>query len=105
MERFFENDPEREHEFFESLNDEEMLNELENEALSFIDPEGVMQVMNIDIAQGEFKHHLVSKAVEICEKSFFWRFKNINRKMREIHTVYEWLRLMTEDEEKGIEEG
>lgn len=104
MERFFENDPEKEHKFFESLNEEELLNELEEEALSFMDQEGVMQVMNIDFANGEFKNHLVSKAVEICEKNFLWKFKNITTKMREIHTVYEWLKLMTEDEDGPIEE-
>lgn len=104
MERFFENDPEREHKFFESLNEDELLNELDEEGISFIDPEGIMQVMNIDLAHSELKHHLISKAVEICEKNFFWKFKGINTKMREIHTVYEWLRLITEDEDEPIEE-
>ena len=102
MERFFENDPDREHQFFESLNEDELLNELENEG--FIDSEGIMQIMNIDLAQSELKHHLISKAVEICEKNLFWRFKSINTKMREIHTVYEWLRLITEEEDGPIEE-
>ena len=100
MERFFENDPERENQFFDDLNEDEMLEmEMMNEeAIAYFDPEGVMQVMNIDLAHSELKHHLISKAVEICEKNFFWRFKGINRKMREIHTVYEWLKLMTEED-------
>lgn len=101
MERFFENDPERENQFFESLNEEELLSELENEGL--LDSEGILQIMNIDLAQNEFKHHLINKAVEICEKNLFWRFKNTNTKMREIHTVYEWLRLITEEKEDNEE--
>jgi len=99
MERFFDNDPEREHKFFESLHDEDDLEmELDEDAIAYLDPEGVMQVMNIDLAHSELKHHLISKAVEICEKSFLWKFKGIKTKMREIHVVYEWLKLMTEDD-------
>ena len=107
MERFFENDPEREQKFFDSLNDDEMMDEMNNEGIAYIDPEGVMQVMNIDLAHSELKHHLISKAVEICEKNIFWRFKKVKTKMREIHTVYEWLKLMTEEDddfERLIEE-
>lgn len=100
MDRFFENDPEREYQFFESLHEDELMDELNEEGISFIDHEGFMQVMNIDLAHTELKHHLISKAIEICEKNFFWNFKSVTTKMREIHTVYEWLRLITDDDEE-----
>lgn len=95
MERFFDNDPDNEKNFYDSLNDDD---DDDMDEMSYIDHEGVMQVMNIQLAQSELKHFLVGKAIKICEASFFWRFKSIDSKMKDIQTVYEWLQLITEED-------
>ena len=105
MERFFDNDPEKENEFFDGAfndDDDDIDTDFDEEGIAYIDPEGVMQIMNIELARTEHKQHILNKAVEICEKSFFWRFKGVTKKMRDIHNVYEWLKVITEDD--GLEE-
>jgi hypothetical protein len=77
MDRFFENDdPEKENEFFSALNGEDIFEE---------------------INEKEINQHLISKAIQICEKGFLWKFKSIEKKMYQINVVYEWLKLITEN--------
>lgn len=40
--------------------------------------------------------------VKICEKSFFWKFYNLETKLKKIKQAYNFLRdLQNEEEEKG----
>lgn len=97
MERFFNND-EGSNQFFEDDDDE---NEEEQEdAVAYVDQEGLLEVMQMDLAQNELNQDLLAKAISIAEKSLFWRFRSTKSKMKEIQEIYKELVDMTNEEEK-----
>lgn len=105
MERYYDNnrddDPEP---FFGSYDDDDEEDEDEEEAIAFIDQDGLLDVMEMNIAQSELAHGLLDKAIKIAKQSWFWRFKSANAKMNEIEVIYNRLVKMMEDEgEKGKE--
>lgn len=104
MERFYDNDPDKEKEpFFGSDDDDEDGEELEGEVTAFIDQQGIIDVMHMDLAQTELNQQLLSKAVEIASQSWFWRFKSTETRMNEIETIYKRLIRLTEEPEEEEE--
>ena len=95
-ERFFNNDEEEQ--YFEEDGEE-----FDEEAVAFVDQDGLLGVMQMDLAQSELNQDLISKAISIASNSWFWRFKNTSSKMKEIGEIYKQLMDMTNDNEQ--EEG
>jgi hypothetical protein len=96
MERYYDNDPDNEKEpFFGSEDDDN--EEMEEEAIAFIDQQSIVDMMHMDLAQTELNQQLLGKAIEIAKQSWFWCFKSPETKMNEIETIYKRLIQMTED--------
>ena len=77
---------------------------MEGEAMAFIDQQGLIDVMHMDLAQTELNQHLLSKAIEIAEKSWFWCFRSSDYKMKEIEAIYKRLVKLTADESEEEKE-
>ena len=89
MERFFNDEDENAPEFqFQDDTFEEEEEMLEDGAIAYIDKHDLLEVMQLDLAQTELSNNLLSKAVEIAEKSFFWRFRSAEYKMNQIELIY-----------------
>ncbi len=88
MERFFNDDDENAPEFqFQ----DDMFDEDEGEedgTIAYIDKNDLLEVMQLDLAQTELSNNLLSKAVEIAEKNFFWKFRGAEHKMNQIESIY-----------------
>lgn len=100
MERFYDNDPEKDDEepFFDSNDDDDDDEELEEgEAVAIIDQQGIIDVMGLDLAQTELNQQLLGKAIEIAKQSWFWYFKSAEARMDEIEAIYKRLVKLTED--------
>ena len=77
---------------------------MEGEAMAFIDQQGLIDVMQMDLAQTELNQHLLSKAIEIAENSWFWCFRSSEYKMNEIEAIYKRLVKLTADESEDEQE-
>lgn len=70
----------------------------EESNIAFIDSDGLVEIMHMDLAQSELNQHLLSKAIDVAKEGFFWRFKSNKKKLEEIKNIYSQLIQMTEDE-------
>lgn len=108
MERFYDkNDKDDENEdddidgliFGDSDDDDDF--EDEEEGIAFIDQQGIIDVMQMDLAQVELNQQLLGKAMEIAKQNWLWYFKSANTRMKDIEMIYQSLLRITErDEEK-----
>ncbi len=111
MDRFYYDDPDNENEHFfkpeqdDDDEDDEAV-EFDGEVISFVDQQGMLDVMHMDLAQVELYQHLLAMAIEIAEKSWFWRFKGVKAKMEEIDIIYRRLIEMNDlsNHQEGKEE-
>lgn len=92
MERFYNNE-ENSDQFFE---DDE--NEYEEENVAYVNQEGLLEVMHMDLTQNELNQSLLEKAISIAEKSLFWCFRSTASKLKQIDEIYKQLMKMTKDE-------
>ncbi len=92
MERYFNNDDEPD-KFFEDDDDDE------EENVAYVDQDGLLEVMQMDLTQNELNQALLAQAISVAEKSFFWRFRSTSSKMKEINEIYKRLMQMTNEEE------
>ena len=106
MERFFgdEENPEFKFDDDEFGTEFETDFELEEEAIAYIDKQDLLDVMHMDLAQSELNNAILSKAIEISQKSIFWYFRSSEYKRKEIEANYRWLLNLTDDEVE-IDEG
>lgn len=95
MERFFNNDEEPDFSQFQEGDEEG--DEGQEESL-YVDQDGLLEVMHVDLAQNELNQGLISKAISIAEKSWFWSFRSTKSKMKEIEEIYQQLLRLTEQE-------
>jgi hypothetical protein len=96
MERFYNNnndDEQDDESFFGSEDDFD--EELAGEVVGYIDQQGILDVMQMDLAQTELNQHLLSKAIEIAKGGWFWAFKSTERRLAEVEAVYRRLSIMT----------
>jgi len=93
MERFYnKNDDDDDQEpFFDSYEDEE-----NDEEMTYIDQQGLIDVMQLDLAKTELNHQLLDRAVNIARQSWFWCFKSANTRMKEIEKIYKSLVKLTD---------
>ena len=103
MERYYDNDPEDEKEpFFGSGDDndddeDDDDEEMEAEAIAYIDQQSIIDVMNMDLAQSELNHDLLSKAIKIARQNWLWFFKSTDTRLNEIEKIYKRLLKLTEE--------
>lgn len=94
MERFYGNeDGNHEDPFFGSNEDDEFI---EGEFVGYIDQQGILDVMHMDLVQSELNQSLLSKAIEVAKGSWFWVFKSPVTRLNEIEMIYQRLLKMTE---------
>jgi hypothetical protein len=103
--RYFGNEDDDDQFHFENEFDDgyEEFEEGEEEHVAYIDSEGLVNMMHMDLAQSELNQHILGKAIELAQQSFFWRFKSMPSKLKEIKKVYRQLIRMTEEEEEEEE--
>lgn len=106
MERFYneEEDDDEKNSFFNPNSDGYEDDSEDEEVVGYIDKQGIIDVMNMDLVQTKLNQHLLSKAVEIAQNSWFWCFKNNDKKIEEINNIFQKLANIITDYEKGIEE-
>ena len=105
MERFYNEDPDKEQKplFGNGDDDDEEDDEeddiLEGEAVAFIDQQGIIDVMQMDLAQTELNQDLLGKAIDIAKQSWFWGFRSTEWQMNKIEEIYKRLLKLTDDQE------
>lgn len=99
MERFYNNedDDQDDESFFGSEDDFD--DDLAADVVGYIDQQGILDVMQMDLAQTELNQHLLSKAIEIAKGGWFWAFKSTERRLSEVEAVYKRLAIMTGEDE------
>ena len=102
MERFYneEDDDEEKSNFFGNNSSDD---ELDEEVIEYIDKQGIIDVMNMDLVQTKLNQHLLSKSIEIAKSNWFWFIKTNNQKIEEISLIFNKLCTIIDDYEKGIE--
>lgn len=108
MERFYDNDPDKEREpFFGSNNnneddedDDDDEDDEDDEVTSFIDQQGMVDIMHMDLAQTELNHQMVAQAIDLAKQSWFWTCRSSASKMTEIEKIYKRLIAMS----RGIDD-
>lgn len=88
MERFFNDDDDNAPEFQFQDDTFEDGEEMMEEGIAYIDKNDLLEVMQLDLAQTQLSNNLLSKAIEIAEKTFFWRFRGAEYKMKQIEMIY-----------------
>ena len=96
VERFYNNEDDEQFSFEDDTFEDEY-EETEGDAIAYVDSDDLISMMNMEIAQSELSHHLLSKAIEIAKQSFFWSFRSTATKMKEIKKIYQDLIEMTEE--------
>ena len=97
MRRFNYDDSSEEDEIDNLFSDR--MDDLEGEQLA---EERFYQMAQLDLAQFELNQHLLHLALQLAEKSFFWRFYKIQTKLNIISKIYKNLNdlIIEEVEEK-----
>lgn len=55
-----------------------------------------IEAARIGLIQMELKHRILEKAIEICSKTIFWRFRNLQYKLNKIEACCEMLNKILE---------
>ena len=54
----------------------------------------------IDLMAFQLNQKLLKKAVDLAEKSLFWRFRSLETKLKKIETIYQSLKKLLEEQEE-----
>jgi hypothetical protein len=106
MERFYneeDDDEDEKNAFFGPNSNEDDDDDLDEEVVGYIDKQGIIDVMNMDLVQTKLNQHLLGKAIEIAKGNWFWFMKSNNQKIEEISSIFNKLCTIIDDYEKGIE--
>jgi hypothetical protein len=63
----------------------------------FIDDDEIMQELQYEILSREANNRLLKTTIRMCEKSFWWRFYSVDKKIEHIEKVYNKLRKLEEE--------
>ena len=100
VKRFYDNEDEDEQFQFDDDNFDDYNGIAEEgEAIAYVTSENLVDMMHMDLAQTELNQHLLSKAIDIAQRSLFWRLRSTASKMKEIRKIYKDLLDMTEEKE------
>ena len=90
MKRFYNNEDDDDKEsLFDSdsdLDDNEDFDD--DDLIGVIDQQGILDVMQMDLAQTQLNQDLLNKAIKIAENSWFWKFKPNLKKIDKIEEIY-----------------
>lgn len=96
MERFYDNEEENDDDNESFFGDNEPYEENQDEeVVGYIDQQGIIDVMQMDLAQSKLNQHILGKAIEICQGNWLWYFKNTDKKIKEIDIIFKKLMSMT----------
>lgn len=73
--------------------------ENEDEDESEVDPMNMFPDPSEFIAMTQFEnpdHYILNCSIKICEKSWFWNFYGISKKIKMIREVFEYLKILLE---------
>jgi hypothetical protein len=98
MERFYNNNSEDEDKEESYFGSDDVYDDEEIEQINYIDHQGILNVMQMDMAQSELNQNLLEKAIEIAKSSWFWGFKSTLNRLNEIEMIYKKLFLITVEE-------
>lgn len=106
MERFYSNNDDNNENDDESFfgSEDNFDDELDGEIVGFIDQQGIIDVMQMDLAQNELNQSLLKQAIEIAKGGWFWAFKSTEKRLAEVESVYRKLSSMTSDPENDLDE-
>lgn len=90
MKRFYDNDNDNDDE-----NPEFQDSAFGEEDESYANKQDIIEIMHMDIAQSELIIDILDKAINIAEKSVFWRFRGVEYKTQKIEAVYNGLMKIT----------
>ena len=108
MERFYNEDENEEDKdsFFDPESeeqdddDDDDDDDEEEEVVGYIDQQGIIDVMNMDLAQTKLDQNILNKAIEISKSNWLWYFKGVEQKIKEIEkTFYKLNTIMSNYEE------
>ena len=63
---------------------------------AFMGKGDVFSVIQLDLNQIELNQQLLGHAISLAEKSFWWKFKNNDKKIKEIQKIYNKLMIVTD---------
>lgn len=57
----------------------------------------LMEAASINFVSYDLNQRLLRAAIQVCEKSVFWRFKSVDSKLRKITKMYLTMKTLVED--------
>lgn len=70
--------------------------ELPVELKNMLEEEQAMQQLQLHFAYREINHRILRTAIKVCERSFWWRFRSLNTRLKMIATAYKKLKRLEE---------
>lgn len=68
-----------------------------------IDPQ-IVEWMQVDFISVDLNHRLLATTIKMLEKSFWWRFRKLETKLRIISETYEIFNVLIQEDEDESEE-
>ena len=103
MERFYDDDDDQNDEKESFFNEENQYYEEENEEeeiVGYMDQQGILDVMHMDIDQSKINQGILEKSISVAKSSWLWNFKNIDDKLKIIEKIFFKLMEITEKHKK-----
>ncbi len=73
----------------------------ENDYEQLIEHAEYVDIRNLGLSQFELNQKLLYKAMKICENTFLWRFKDVQKKLKLIGETYATLKVFMNIEEEN----
>jgi hypothetical protein len=105
MERFYDDDDQNdEKESFFNEENQYYEEEDEEEIVGYMDQQGILDVMHMDIDQSKINQGILEKSINVAKSSWFWNFTNIDDKLKIIEKIFFKLTEITEKHKEEEEE-
>lgn len=62
-----------------------------------MESESFFEDVQVTVVYRDLNHRLLRAAVRVCEKSFWWRFRSLDTRLKQINAVYEQLKKLEEE--------
>lgn len=98
MERFYDDDEQNDEKesFFNEENEYYDEEEVDEEVVGYMDQQGILDVMHMDIDQSKINQGILEKSINVAKSSWFWNFTNIDDKLKIIEKIFFKLMEITE---------
>jgi hypothetical protein len=105
MERFYDDDDQNdEKESFFNEENQYYEEEDEEEIVGYMDQQGILDVMHMDIDQSKINQGILEKSINVAKSSWFWNFTNIDDKLKIIEKIFFKLTEITEKHKEEEED-